>query len=226
MKPSCYFIFNQSVLLCPNMYATNLHNSLRTCSILILVLSTALNCTNLSYNRSSLYSVTCIGARMTKITGSSSDGWIYWHFSHKYYSTIADLHNLQFTIPHALGFSVFTSCFLTTELNTWTITSNHYEVFLPFLVQSPWNLRTQLKLISAASGLVLHSHSTDNAANTVLLQTTQKTQVMWKVSTVGVWRHCACVSCTDTKKALLLCCVTSSPRRYCVYCAVALKRVA
>jgi hypothetical protein len=34
-------------------------------------------------------------------------------------------------------------------LNTEPSTSNHYEVFLQFLVQSPWNLGTQLKLISA-----------------------------------------------------------------------------
>jgi hypothetical protein len=32
------------------------------------------------------------------------------------YSTIADLHNLQFTVTHALGFSVFTSRILVTEL--------------------------------------------------------------------------------------------------------------
>jgi hypothetical protein len=55
VKYSCYFAFNHSVLLCPNLYSTNLHNSLRTCSILVLVLSTALHCNNLSYNRSSLY---------------------------------------------------------------------------------------------------------------------------------------------------------------------------
>jgi hypothetical protein len=51
---SCHFVFNHYVLLCPNLYSTNLHNSLRTCSTLVLVLSTALH-TNLSYNRSSLY---------------------------------------------------------------------------------------------------------------------------------------------------------------------------
>jgi hypothetical protein len=42
MKSSCYFVFNHPVRLCPNLYSTNLHNSLRTCSILILVLSTEL----------------------------------------------------------------------------------------------------------------------------------------------------------------------------------------
>jgi hypothetical protein len=41
MKSSCYFVFSHSVLLCPNLYSIKLHNSLRTCSILVLVLSTA-----------------------------------------------------------------------------------------------------------------------------------------------------------------------------------------
>jgi hypothetical protein len=64
------------------------------------------------------------------------------------YSAIANLPNLQFTVAHPLGFSVFTSRLLVTDLNTETSTSDHYEVFLPFLVQSPWNLGTQLKLIT------------------------------------------------------------------------------
>jgi hypothetical protein len=51
------------------------------------------------------------------------------------YSAIADLHNLQFTVAHALGFSVSTSRLLATDLNTETSTSNHYEVSLPFLLQ-------------------------------------------------------------------------------------------
>jgi hypothetical protein len=62
------------------------------------------------------------------------------------YSAIADLHNFQFTVTHALGFSVSTSRLLATDLNTKTSASNPYEVFLPFLVQSCWNLGTQLKL--------------------------------------------------------------------------------
>jgi hypothetical protein len=41
MKSSCYFVFSHPVLLCPNLYSINLHNSLRTRSILVLVLSTA-----------------------------------------------------------------------------------------------------------------------------------------------------------------------------------------
>jgi hypothetical protein len=63
------------------------------------------------------------------------------------HSSIPDLHTFQFTVAHALEFSVFTSRFLATDLNTETSTSNHYEVFLPFLVQSPWNLGTQLKTL-------------------------------------------------------------------------------
>jgi hypothetical protein len=38
------------------------------------------------------------------------------------YSAIADLHTFHFTVAHALGFSVFTSHLLATDLNTETIT--------------------------------------------------------------------------------------------------------
>jgi hypothetical protein len=93
-----------------------------------------------------------MGVRVTKITGSRSDNWIYWHFdykfslNHTYHSAIADLHNLQFPGTHVLVFSL-TSRLLATGLNTETSTSYHYEVFLPFLVQSPWNLGTQIKTL-------------------------------------------------------------------------------
>jgi hypothetical protein len=40
MESSCYFVFSHSVLVCPDLYSTNLHNSLRTCSIPARVLST------------------------------------------------------------------------------------------------------------------------------------------------------------------------------------------
>jgi hypothetical protein len=43
------------------------------------------------------------------------------------------------------NFFVFTSRLLAIDLNTETTTSNHYEVFLPYLVKSPWTLGTQLK---------------------------------------------------------------------------------
>jgi hypothetical protein len=58
--------------------------------------------------------------------------------NHIQYSDIADLHTLRFTVAHALGLSVFTSRLLATDLNRETSTSKHYEVLLPFLVQSLW----------------------------------------------------------------------------------------
>jgi hypothetical protein len=53
------------------------------------------------------------------------------------YSAIADLHTLQLTAAHALGFSVFISRLLEMDLDTEISTSDHYDVFLPFLVQPP-----------------------------------------------------------------------------------------
>jgi hypothetical protein len=46
--------------------------------------------------------------------------------NHKQHSAIADLHTLVFTVAHALGFSVFTSRLLATDLNTETVTLNHF----------------------------------------------------------------------------------------------------
>jgi hypothetical protein len=61
------------------------------------------------------------------------------------YSCIADLHTFQFTVGHALRFSVSTSRLLAMVLNTETITWNHYEVFLPSITLQPSVLiRTQL----------------------------------------------------------------------------------
>jgi hypothetical protein len=86
--------------------------------------------------------------------------------NYKPYSAIADLHNLQFTAVHAVGFSVSTSRLLVTDLNTETITSNHYEIFLPFLIQSPWtadslnsDLRLTTELLSARTTHRKHSYS-------------------------------------------------------------------
>jgi hypothetical protein len=44
------------------------------------------------------------------------------------------LHILKFGAPHVLEFSVSTSRILATDLNTGAITSNHYEISLPFLL--------------------------------------------------------------------------------------------
>jgi hypothetical protein len=110
-----------------------------------------------------------------------------------YYRNIADLHNLQFTVAHTLGFSVFTSHLLTMDLNTETSTSNHYEIFLPFLVQWPWNFRTQLKTLLGSLSckqFVLYSCDMDNAENTVLLL--HNADHTGNTSTLGMWRRCTC----------------------------------
>jgi hypothetical protein len=65
--------------------------------------------------------VRMIGSISTSVTHSL---WIT--LKYRKYNAIADLHNLQFTVPHALGFSVSTSLLLATDLNAETITSNHY----------------------------------------------------------------------------------------------------
>jgi hypothetical protein len=111
-----------------------------------------------------------MGVLVTKITGSRSDDWIYnisvtSSLNHTYYSAIADLHTFQSTVAHSLGFPVFTSRLLATDLKTEISTSNHCEVFLLFRLQSLWNLGNELKLFSAASGHVLYSYirGTDNA---------------------------------------------------------------
>jgi hypothetical protein len=89
--------------------------------------------------------VKCRVVRATKMTGSNSDNWIYWHFgytlslNHSQYSDITDLHTLQFTVAHALGVSIFTNGLLATDLNTETSNLNHYEVFLLFRLQLLWN---------------------------------------------------------------------------------------
>jgi hypothetical protein len=65
--------------------------------------------------------VTCRGLFTTYKTGSGFDDWIYWHLirttrNYKQYSAVADLHTSQFTVTHAVGFSVFTSRILATDL--------------------------------------------------------------------------------------------------------------
>jgi hypothetical protein len=103
--------------------------------------------------------VTSRRLRVTKITGSKSDDCIYSVFISTSvrisiitpnYNAIAILHTFQPTVARALG-SLSTSRLLATDLNTETGTSYHYEVFLPFPVQSFWNLGNQLKLFSAES---------------------------------------------------------------------------
>jgi hypothetical protein len=132
-----------------------------------------------------------IGFIRTSVTSS---------LNHTYYSAIPDLHTFQFTVAHALGFSVFSSRLLATDLNTEISTSNHKEVFLLFLVQSPWVLGTQLKtlldsssLLLACSLLPLTPPAYDCLQTTFVVPykpsaRTYRKHVMWSLSTV-VWRQ-------------------------------------
>jgi hypothetical protein len=45
-------------------------------------------------------------------------------------NAIADLHIFQFTVTHALGFSVFTSRIRATDYSSLTVTSNHTRILL------------------------------------------------------------------------------------------------
>jgi hypothetical protein len=62
-----------------------------------------------------------------------------------YYRTVADIHNFQSTVAHALGFPVLTSHLPATDLNTETNTSNHWEVFLLFRLQFNWIINIALQ---------------------------------------------------------------------------------
>jgi hypothetical protein len=64
----------------------------------------------------------------------------------------------QFTVAHALGLSVSTSRTLATDLNTGPIISNHYEVFLSFLIPSLPTHQNSTQFSNSICTL-LHSHS-------------------------------------------------------------------
>jgi hypothetical protein len=78
---------------------------------------------------------------VTYVRGSGLDDWIYCtlyiHTTRDYrqYSAIADLHTLQFTATHALGFSVFTSRILATDLSLshWH-SKSHMKSSFPSLI--------------------------------------------------------------------------------------------
>jgi hypothetical protein len=77
---------------------------------------------------------------VTKITGSRLDLLVLlqnYTSDYNQYSSIADLHSLQFTVARALGFSVFASRPLAMDLNTETSTSNHMKSSCHFLVNYP-----------------------------------------------------------------------------------------
>jgi hypothetical protein len=73
---------------------------------------------------------------------------------YRQYSAIADLHTLQFTFTHALGFSVFTSRILATDLSHsrcnfkshMKSSFNSLIPFSPFLLKSPWTAISRNRL--------------------------------------------------------------------------------
>jgi hypothetical protein len=85
--------------------------------------------------------LTCKVVHATKMTGSSLDDGIYYQLvthsllitiTHKQYSAITHLQHLQFTVAHALGFPVSTSCLVATDLNTGSIqVSRNHTVPIP-----------------------------------------------------------------------------------------------
>jgi hypothetical protein len=75
---------------------------------------------SVKYYRIFIY-FTLLGFCVTIRWAFGIDHWIYWHLIHstriyRQYNAIADLHTLQFTVTIALGFSVFTSRILATDL--------------------------------------------------------------------------------------------------------------
>jgi hypothetical protein len=131
--------------------------------------------------------------------------------NHTYYSTIADLHTLQSTVAHALGFPVITSHLLATNLNTETNTSNHYEVFLWSRFQSPWNLGTQLKLRRLPTPPAYDCLQTTFVVPYKPSVRTYRKHVTWLLSTV-VWVTAYAAVCLWSR-CLEMVCIT--PLFYC-----------
>jgi hypothetical protein len=75
--------------------------------------------------------------RISYNTGFELGNWICWHLipstrDYGQYSAIADLHTLQFTVTHALGFSVFTAHIVTTYFMTVSLSIQiTHKVFFP-----------------------------------------------------------------------------------------------
>jgi hypothetical protein len=70
------------------------------------------------------------------------------------WNAIADLHNLQFTVVHELGFLVSISRLLATDLNAETVASNHCEVFSSSVTLYFYVLRTRSILVLVLSAVL------------------------------------------------------------------------
>jgi hypothetical protein len=160
----------------------------------------------------------CTGVRVTQITGSGSDEWIYWRLhgtisiNYNQDSAIADLPTFKFTFAHALGYSVSTRRLLATDFLTGTITSNNYEGFLSFLLHSSWTadppiLSRQSPWFLTLYSSVLVSHLIFSSASLLLCSfkvaslyrpgtdTHHRKHVTWPLPTIVLWRHWASARC-------------------------------
>jgi hypothetical protein len=92
------------------------------------------------------FTTTSFKVHATKMTGSSSDDWIYYHLvTHSHlipltYNAIDNLHHLQHTVAHALGFFIFTSRLLATALNTETTKVSHSKYYTKITSSNPTSI--------------------------------------------------------------------------------------
>jgi hypothetical protein len=130
----------------------------------VVTLSNSPNYLNHSLSPSNVNIVTCWGLRAWYIRRVLD--WIHYTLyihlgTSGKYSSIAELHNLPFTITHALGFSVFTSRILATNLQqshchfkSHVMASFHSLIpFMTFLfnhLQNSTELSTTTRLLGAA----------------------------------------------------------------------------
>jgi hypothetical protein len=151
--------------------------------------------------------------------------------NYKPYRAIADLHSFQFTVEHALGFFVFTCRLLATDIIE-TSTSNHYEVLLSFLLQSPWNADLILSIQSLYCAVLIcielmsATHRVPSMTDFTALLASKFASLITILRGPNAqktrFRYC-CLRRPHRKHIFLYCCVTAPPMRKCVYGAVAWK---
>jgi hypothetical protein len=135
--------------------------------------------------------------------------------NYKPYSAISALHTFQFTAAHALGFSVSMSRCLVADLNTRTVASNQYELFLTFLLQTRWNadpiLQSLYCTVLICTQLISYQPQTHSryidAARTRITENTSRDRypLLCDVTARAVQSN---GPCADTKKTLSsYCCV-------------------
>jgi hypothetical protein len=99
------------------------------------------------------------------------------------YSSIADLHTLQFTVTHALGFSVFTSRILATDLSQYHYRfKSHMKSSFHSLIPSLLCLLNHLGLSSPELDPVLDNNSFKRACSSLYNHSErimQKTQPLY-----------------------------------------------